>query len=79
MIALPFVVLGDHAGYEIVHPMAVVILGGLVTSILLSLFLMPTLYSRFGAGTQASAAAEAELLQRWAGTEPEPVGERHAR
>ena len=76
---LPFVVLGDRAGYEIVHPMAVVILGGLVTSILLSLFLMPTLYSRFGAGTQASAAAEAELLQRWAGTEPEPVGERHAR
>jgi CzcA family heavy metal efflux pump len=76
---LPFVVLGDHAGYEIVHPMAVVILGGLVTSILLSLFLMPTLYSRFGAGTQASAAAEAELLQRWAGTEPEHVGERHAR
>jgi hypothetical protein len=56
-----------------------VILGGLVTSILLSLFLMPTLYSRFGAGTQASAAAEAELLQRWAGTEPEHVGERHAR
>jgi CzcA family heavy metal efflux pump len=73
---LPFVVLGDRAGYEIVHPMAVVILGGLVTSILLSLFLMPTLYSRFGAGTQASAAAEAELLQRWAGAETEPVVEK---
>jgi CzcA family heavy metal efflux pump len=73
---VPFVVLGDRAGYEIVHPMAVVVLGGLVTSVLLSLFLMPSLYLRFGAGTQASAAAEAELLQRWAGTEVEPVVEK---
>jgi hypothetical protein len=37
---------------------------------------MPTLYSRFGAGTQASAAAEAELLQRWAGAETEQVVEK---
>jgi Cu/Ag efflux pump CusA len=31
--------------------MAVVILGGLVTSTLLNLFVMPTLYLRFGAGS----------------------------
>jgi hypothetical protein len=30
------------------HPMAVVILGGLVTSTLLNLFLLPPLYLRFG-------------------------------
>jgi CzcA family heavy metal efflux pump len=70
---LPFVVLGDRAGYEIVHPMAVVILGGLVTSTLLSLFLMPTVYSRFGAGSESRAAAERDLLQRWVGAESEPA------
>ena len=31
--------------------MAVVILGGLVTSTLLNLFILPALYLRFGAGT----------------------------
>ncbi len=45
---LPFVVLGDIAGLEIVHPMAVVILGGLVTSTLLNLFVVPAMYLRFG-------------------------------
>jgi Cu/Ag efflux pump CusA len=35
-------------GYEIVRPMAVVILGGLITSTLLNLFVVPSLYLRFG-------------------------------
>jgi Cu/Ag efflux pump CusA len=71
---LPFVVLGTRAGFELVHPMAVVILGGLVTSTLLSLFLMPVLYARFGSGAQPSMTSELELLHRWAGVEPESVG-----
>ncbi|MDQ3881146.1 MAG: efflux RND transporter permease subunit [Chloroflexota bacterium] len=45
---VPLVVLGDIPGHEIEHPMAVVILGGLVTSTLLNLFFMPTLYLAFG-------------------------------
>jgi CzcA family heavy metal efflux pump len=45
----PLVVLGRIPGHEIEHPMAVVILGGLVTSTLLNLFVMPMLYARFGA------------------------------
>jgi Cu/Ag efflux pump CusA len=45
----PLVVLGRIPGHEIEHPMAVVILGGLVTSTLLNLFVMPALYARFGA------------------------------
>ena len=49
---LPFVILGDIAGLEIVNPMAVVILGGLITTTLLSLFVLPALYLRFGAGAQ---------------------------
>jgi Cu/Ag efflux pump CusA len=35
-------------GHEIEHPMAVVILGGLVTSTLLNLFLLPAIYLRYG-------------------------------
>ena len=47
---LPLAVVGDIPGHEIEYPMAVVILGGLVTSTLLSLFVVPSLYLRFGAG-----------------------------
>lgn len=45
---LPLVVRGNAPGHEIEHPMALVILGGLVSSTLLNLLLMPTLYARFG-------------------------------
>ena len=55
---LPLVIMGGVAGLEIVHPMAVVILGGLVTSTLLSLFLLPALYLRFGAGAQPEPVTE---------------------
>jgi CzcA family heavy metal efflux pump len=44
----PLVILGNIPGHEIEHPMAVVIIGGLVTSTLLNLFAMPCLYLRFG-------------------------------
>jgi CzcA family heavy metal efflux pump len=46
---LPLLLLGNIAGLEIVRPMGVVILGGLVTSTLLTLFVLPALYLRFGA------------------------------
>jgi Cu/Ag efflux pump CusA len=45
---LPFVALGTIPGYELLHPLAVVVLGGLVTSTLISLFVLPALYVRFG-------------------------------
>jgi Cu/Ag efflux pump CusA len=45
---LPIVVGGNKPGHEIEHPMAVIIIGGLVTSTILNLFLMPVLYQRFG-------------------------------
>ena len=45
---LPLVISGDLPGHEIEHPMAVVIVGGLVTSTLLNLFVLPALYLRFG-------------------------------
>jgi Cu/Ag efflux pump CusA len=45
---VPLVISGEIPGAEIEYPMAIVILGGLVTSTLLNLFLVPTLYLRFG-------------------------------
>ena len=57
---LPLVIVGSIPGNEIEHPMAVVILGGLVTSTLLTLFVVPILYLRYGADigrTTADATA----------------------
>ena len=53
---LPLVVMGNIPGLEVVHPMAVVILGGLITSTLLNLFVMPALYLRFGVSAEADSA-----------------------
>jgi Cu/Ag efflux pump CusA len=45
---VPLVIAGDIPGHEIELPMAMVILGGLVTSTLLNLLVIPSLYLRFG-------------------------------
>lgn len=45
---VPIVITGSRPGQEIEHPMAVVILGGLVTSTFMNLLAMPALYLRFG-------------------------------
>ena len=47
---LPLIVWGDQPGHEIEHPLAIVILGGLISSTVLNLALMPSLYLRFGGG-----------------------------
>jgi CzcA family heavy metal efflux pump len=44
----PLVIAGNIPGHEIEHPMAIVILGGLVTSTLVNLLIVPALYLRFG-------------------------------
>jgi Cu/Ag efflux pump CusA len=48
---LPLIIFGNLPGHEIEYPMAVVIMGGLVTSTLLNLFILPALYLRFGRGS----------------------------
>jgi CzcA family heavy metal efflux pump len=47
---VPLVIAGNIAGHEIEHPLAIVVLGGLITSTLLNLFVVPSLYLRFGKG-----------------------------
>jgi Cu/Ag efflux pump CusA len=55
---VPLVVAGTIPGHEIEHPMALVIVGGLVTSTLVNLFIVPPLYLRFGRGNGTSALAD---------------------
>ncbi|MEK6275144.1 MAG: efflux RND transporter permease subunit [Actinomycetota bacterium] len=52
---LPFLALGSIPGNEIAHPLAAVALGGLVTSTLFTLFVVPPLYLFFGGVERAAA------------------------
>lgn len=54
---LPLVIWGSRPGHEIEHPMAIVILGGLFSSTVLNLFLMPSLYLRFARPNQGVETA----------------------
>ena len=56
---VPLVVAGDLPGHEIEHPMAVVILGGLATSTLLNLFVVPSLYLLFGRSRRPERPSQA--------------------
>ena len=68
--ALPFIALGDIAGLEVMRPMAVFVLGGLVSSTLVVLFILPTIYLRSG----PNPASETEsLLSEPPAFEPTPA------
>jgi Cu/Ag efflux pump CusA len=56
-VLAPFAVLGVAPGFEIVQPLVAVVLGGLVTTTLLTLFVLPALYLRF-AGRPGPAPAD---------------------
>ena len=58
LAVLPFVVMGDVAGFEVARPMAIFVIGGLVTSTLITLFVLPNLYFRSG----PSPASDTETL-----------------
>jgi CzcA family heavy metal efflux pump len=55
---VPLIVAGQIPGQEIEYPMAIVILGGLITATLLNLFVVPSLYLRFGKGRNSVALPE---------------------
>jgi Cu/Ag efflux pump CusA len=59
---LPLVCKGDVPGNEIERPLALVIIGGLATSTVLNLFILPSLYARFASGSVLSAEGS-EALQ----------------
>lgn len=59
---VPLIVAGNAPGHEIEHPMAIVILGGLLSSTVLNLFLMPALYARYGEEKRTPPAQAQEVL-----------------
>jgi Cu/Ag efflux pump CusA len=60
---VPLVVAGNIPGHEIEYPMAIVILGGLITSTLLNLFVVPALYLRFGKARSVTPAKVSAAYQ----------------
>jgi CzcA family heavy metal efflux pump len=57
LAVVPLVILGDRPGHEIEYPLAIVILGGLFTSTLLNLFVVPSLYLLLGQRRRDRASA----------------------
>jgi CzcA family heavy metal efflux pump len=55
---VPLVLAGDVAGMEIARPMAIVMLGGVVTSTLLAVLVLPSLYLRHGFVARRDTVAE---------------------
>ena len=45
---VPLLMAGGEAGKEILYPVAVVIVGGLISSTLLDLFVTPTIFYHYG-------------------------------
>ena len=56
LVFAPFVFAGGRPGYEILHPMGIVVLGGLFTATLVNVFVIPGLYLHF-----TSVKSETEL------------------
>jgi CzcA family heavy metal efflux pump len=74
---VPLVIYGNRPGQEIENPMAIVILGGLATSTLMNLFVVPALYLRFGRPTDRERDWRGRLggAPRGPAAEPEPEPE----
>lgn len=60
---VPFLFSGSMIGSEMVRPMAVVIIGGLVTATLLNLFVVPALYLRWPSTLPAAVESQADAPQ----------------
>jgi cobalt-zinc-cadmium resistance protein CzcA len=50
--------LGTGAGAEVQKPLATVVIGGLLSATILTLFVLPTLYARYGRATMVEADEE---------------------
>lgn len=59
---VPLVIAGEIPGHEIEYPLAVVILGGLFTSTLLNLFVVPSLYLKFARPARPGDQAHGEPI-----------------
>lgn len=53
---------GNLPGEEIEHPMSIVIVGGLITTTLLNLFVLPSLYLRYGKPTASRGSGTTAVV-----------------
>jgi len=60
LIFVVVLVIGGRPGYELLRPLAAVLVGGLLTSLVVALILVPILYLRFGFSTATEKVAEPE-------------------
>ncbi len=67
LVMLTIVLAGDRAGLELIHPVAVVTLGGLITTAFVNLRVLPALYLRFGKAINVEEAEKRALWLRTVG------------
>jgi heavy metal efflux system protein len=77
MIGFLPMAIATSAGAEVQQPLATVVIGGIVTSTLLTLLVLPALYAKYGAQAAAGESASTEhpgaLAEPTQGALPEPV------
>ncbi|HXG86309.1 MAG TPA: efflux RND transporter permease subunit [Pyrinomonadaceae bacterium] len=75
---IPFVLAADAPGKEILHPLAVVVLGGILTSTLLDQIVTPAVFYKFGRPTADKIIAEREgrTDNEWGDADVPPFSER---
>jgi Cu/Ag efflux pump CusA len=64
LVFAPFAVMGPIAGLELVQPMAVVILGGLVSALLFSLFIVPAVHDWLGSSSETDVSVALDEEER---------------
>ncbi len=75
---IPFVLAADAPGKEILHPLAVVVLGGILTSTLLDQIVTPAVFYKFGKPVADKIIAEREgrADNEWGDADVPPFSER---
>ena len=61
LLTLPFIVLGPRPGLELLHPLAVVLVGGVITAAFITLFVLPALYLHVGPGATRPDPVDRDL------------------
>ena len=67
---IPLAIAGGEPGNEIQSPMAVVVLGGLLSAVVLNMLVVPALYLRYGAETRTGQSPDAEEAEATRALEP---------
>jgi Cu/Ag efflux pump CusA len=73
-LVLPFAVIGSRPGLELLHPMALVMLGALATTVLVTLFVVPGLYVHLASDTEQGVTEDWEQMESTVLLEPSSAG-----